>query len=955
MSQDLVVNGLRLGSLVEVYGIDGAAAGGQALAKLNGQLGQIVSYAAKEDKFFIHLVSGLAVYVDPKNVRVPKDLHKPGEYGGESSFDLLMGPMTSSETLGQEISTCLFEKGFCVLKLAQSDESIASSMKTLEGWDQSGRLTRLPEEVEEGYLGKACRGKISWLDFEDPAYLSDEFLSSSDENLTHIARVFEPYSRDTLGESVQDRTPALLSVSLTDENESEYPYPMADDKTLGDFLNTWRRSLVRAVHFLGPVSTQVILEAKGEADVPNLHRSASLLVAPNTILLFRPDVYEYTCEVREETVMMISNFLSAAPNMLLAHVEGDIGVLTAGTEGPPPPTLAEHGGVIDVVNIVARCAGRFDDQWCYKNGLAAGTDGVVKIPLLRWDVDFYYTPSEDVLEPWQCNNKHQGWIDGCEMFDNKYFEISNAESLSMDPVQRLVLEVGGTSLAMNGLTKKKSNTKASHAGCSVGNDKLDWMTIQKDVEISGNSPNVLAMIANRFSFVFNMKGPNFVCDTACSASLVASHLAKLMLYETKWDKLEWHLSLGAHLVLGPGPFIGCCQSHMSTIKGRCFTFNSSADGYLRGEAGAGMMLKFGNDRDTADGILRATQAGQDGRSASLTAPNGPAQEEMITRAIREAQMSPAESTVWECHGTGTSLGDPIEVGAVRKTQIKVPRVDPLLMSSNKSNMGHGEGAAGMCGMVKCVIQVKASKCLPTLHLRTLNPHLEHAKFESHFETEAQGYPYAQGHSQVSSFGFGGTNGHAIFWGLDRSGGQAEKNNPANLFSKKLQKSPVPEIRMAGNTPDDWESDWPDTRGLSKGATWVVRFDKNDPPEAPLKYTLADDGLADLEELDDHFYAITGNFNDWESDRMVAGEVSGLWTTQAEIPDSGFLEFHVHEDGDPEKVFCPASANCSRKMEQIVGPEVEQVNNWVIRGEPGHDVSIEFFVQNGLRSILWVKS
>jgi len=525
----------------------------------------------------------------------------------------------------------------------------------------------------------------------------------------------------------------------------------------------------------------------------------------------------------------------------------------------------------------------------------------------------------------------------------------------MDPVQRLVLEVGGYNLAEMGLTKKVANRTMTHAGCSVGNDKLDWNSMtDKQIEGSGcaTSPNVLAIIANRFSFVFNMKGPNFVCDTACSASLVATHLAKLMLYETKWDKLEWHLSIGAHLVLAPGPFIGCCQSHMSTIKGRCFTFNNSADGYLRGEAGAGMILKFGNDTEERDGILRSTQAGQDGRSASLTAPNGPAQEEMITRAIREAQMSPAESTVWECHGTGTSLGDPIEVGAVRKTQIRVPRVDPLLMSSNKSNFGHGEGAAGMCGMVKCVVQVKMSRVLPTLHLRSLNPHLEHAKFEATQDTECVAYPYNQGHSQVSSFGFGGTNGHAIFWGENRSAG---KPDTATVFAKKVQSAAVPEIRPVGMTPDDWESDWPDTRGMPKTAKWVIQFDSSDPPEAPLKYVLADDGATDMEdEMNAHSYTITGNFNDWESDKMVAGEVPGMWTADVEIPYSGYLSFHFEEDGAADKAICPASPDCMRKLEAIVGPVSESVNNWMISGTPGQDVSIQFFTQSGLRSILWAK-
>merc|ERR1719282_2122477 len=242
-----------------------------------------------------------------------------------------------------------------------------------------------------------------------------------------------------------------------------------------------------------------------------------------------------------------------------------------------------------------------------------------------------------------------------------------------------------------------------------------------------------------------------------------------MLYDTVNDPLQFFLACGTHLCLSPGPWIGCSMSHMVAPGGRCFTFDASANGYLRGEGSSGMFMKNGNPMDDQLAVFRSSQIGQDGRSASLTAPNGPAQEEMISRAIKEAQMTPPESTVWECHGTGTSLGDPIEVGAVRKVQIRMQRLEPLMLTSNKTNIGHLEGGAAMGAICKCVIQCKYCKCCPTLHLRTLNPHLEHAAFDAIFQTEGACYTYLQGHSQVSSFGFGGSNGHGVFWGETETG------------------------------------------------------------------------------------------------------------------------------------------------------------------------------------------
>merc|ERR1719464_2697071 len=359
----------------------------------------------------------------------------------------------------------------------------------------------------------------------------------------------------------------------------------------------------------------------------------------------------------------------------------------------------------------------------------------------------------------------------------------------MDPVQRQILETGSQSLAMYGITKKDSNRKAIHAGFSVGNDKLDWMMMDHGKEAMTGTATVLAIIANRFSFVFNMKGPNFVCDTACSASLTSTHCVKGMIKDRTIDPLEWFLSMGAHLVLDPvGGLVGGTQSHMGGPYGRCLTFNASATGYLRGEGVCGIMLKWGSFKSgvTSQAILRATQVGQDGRGASLTAPNGPAQEEMITRTVKEAQMTPPESTVWECHGTGTSLGDPIEVGAVRKVQIRMPRLEPLMLTSNKTNIGHLEGGAAMGAICKCILQCKYAKCCPTLHLRTLNPHLEHAAFDAIFQTESSKYTYFQGHSQVSSFGFGGANGHGIFWGKNLDA----QPDVETLFKDELNRRPV---------------------------------------------------------------------------------------------------------------------------------------------------------------------
>mmetsp|Transcript_133308 Transcript_133308/g.285041 ORF Transcript_133308/g.285041 Transcript_133308/m.285041 type:complete len:962 (-) Transcript_133308:62-2947(-) len=951
MSEDLaIVNGIRIGGLVEICDLDAAQI--ETLGQdVNGELGQVVGYEGDIGKFHIFLVCGAAGFFEPKNVRLATVL-KPGEGGDEHSFDMIMAPKTDGSALASEISTCLLEKGFCVLKICQSAQKMEPTMEKLRSEAEEGNLSRLPEEVEPGYLGANCQAKCAWFDYDKEGdYLTqDENLLGMDGNLSYLAEIIQPFTIDLFdGDYVDERTPALLYSSLTQEEEAEFPWPEADDKVLGSFLSTWRRTLLRAVHFSGPGTATVHLlgrDTPKAATMPQCSADLSLAASPNTILLFRPDVYDYTCDAPEETLMMMSNFLSAAPLMNFSYAEGAAWTEQVGN-GPPPPPGPGH---IYVMNTVQRLPGRMDTM-CYMAALVGATDSVQKIPFLRGDVDPYFTSDPDTVQGWQTVCKHGAFAESVELFDNKHFEISNSEAAGMDPTQRLLLETGAQSLAMEGYTKKMMNRTATHAGFAVGNDHMAWQTMPKDIPAGActGTGTALSILANRFNFVFNMKGPSFVCDTACSSSLTSTHCIKKCLLDRDIDVLDFVISMGTQLLLDAiQSNIGGSQAHMNSAKGRCFTFNSTADGYLRSEGVSGFMMKFGSLRGASEGILRGTAIGQDGRSASLTAPNGPAQEQIISKAIKEAHMVPPESTVWECHGTGTSLGDPIEVGSVRKVQIRMPRQEPLMITSVKTNMGHAEGGAAMAAMCKCIIQCRAAKCLSTTHLRCLNPHLEHEAFDAIFQTENARYAFNSGHSQVSSFGFGGSNGHGLFWGENLD--EAPDRNV--IFSKKLDERPAPEVRIVGNHPDQWDADFPDTRSIKKGAKYHISIDPNDVSEA-IKWELVE---GEDEEDDDGFYALTGNFNNWSVDgqeRMEPGNIDGLHLSVLEIPDSGILEFHILKDGDEDQVIAPATTSCGSKTEAVLAPEKGTKNKWSVLGQPGQEVSIEFLAKGGTRTIFWM--
>lgn len=953
MSCGALINGLRTGCLVQVD--DAELDDGRFFHQCLGQLG---AYHSDRGEFTVTLLDGTCAQFKVDNIKIPNSLGKPGQGGDSRSFDVLVGPETSRQTLASEVCTCLFDKGFCVIRLIHSALALEDASACMRQLESQGQLMRLPEEVEEGYIGISNRGKVLWLIPEEEE-VEDALLIESDAGFSSLASLIQKPMEDVLGVSIAERTPALISLSLSDEEEEEYPNPPATDGELGTFLGTWRRQLLKAFHFLGPRAALVSLEARRGSsqipELPHLVRCLDLECEAGCVVIYRTDCFELACETPTSgTLMMTASYLKAAPEFTLEDIEGPIEVLTGKvvTAGPPPPL---GDGLVNIMSIGCRLPHNWDEPEFLDPGLMEGVDAVKKIPLSKFDVDVFYT-SNETLEPWQMTTMHTSVVEGAELFDNKMFDISNMEAAGMDPRQRHVLEVGAKLLDGIGISKKSSNRQVTNGGCSVGTDGYEWPLVPKDdLGAMGNSSVALAITANRFSFVFNMRGPNFFIDTACSASLYAAHVGKALLLEQRWDPMDFHVAIGTQLFILPTGFIGCSQAHMLSPDGRCFTFNASANGYLRGDGTSGICMKYGNFPKERHALLRGSNCNQDGRSASMTAPSGPAQEQCIWGAFREAKMSPPESTVWDCHGTGTSLGDPIELGAVRKIQVKQKRVEPLMLGTIKTNIGHLEGGAAMSGIVKCVLEVSHAHCAPNVHFRSLNAHLEHAAFEAVYMSELGSFPYAQGHCQVSSFGFGGSNGHAIFWGQSDT-------KPLDIkaaFRQRVAKASPPQVWPRGNNADDWDSDYPDV-DAKPGDIWRLCFYEEEPHDAPLKWikessaSVQKDDSDDAADGDSVFYCISGNFNGWDHhDHMLDGNVPGLFFTNIAIPSDGMLEFRFLKDGDTGQLIGPAMPKCTRKSTAIIGPSSDLDTSWVVQGEPYADVRIELYMSDQRRSVLWL--
>ncbi|CAK9053285.1 unnamed protein product [Durusdinium trenchii] len=896
-----VIEGLHLGQLVQVETESSAA-----------ERGQLINWLPDQGVFEVALLSsGRVVTVDPKDCHTVLDCQGPATGGGPESFDLVIGPRTKRDVLGEALSNRLLERGFCVLRLVQREDDRSQVHKMMQQFDSDGRLCRLATEVEEGYLGKGGRGKVMWLDPEDPSVPHNSALRRNDANITSLAEILQPFAEDVLGAPIAERTPALACMSMTDAEEAVYEHPTASDTIIEEFYGNWARSVLRVVHFMGPGECKVELTAKEDAPLSKVEESYEITAGPNTILLVRQDTFDFWCDEPEDesdAFWLQAFLLRAGPSWTLGDlIDGDLSLLVSRGDGPPPPSGSE---VVAVVALSLQACGKMTDHHKEWAAYTAGCDAQLEMPITRFEYLPYY--SDEVDMPMGTTFvKHFSVQDGVELFDNKAFEISNMEAECMDPMFRQVMEVGYLSTLQIGLTKKLANSKSTHASVSVGLDKQEWTQMPVATSVATN--NQLAIVANRFNYVFNLKGGSYACDTACSSSLVATHLGKVNLLEQRWDPLEWHLGMGTGLTLTVGSFIHGCAAHMLSPGGRCFTFNATANGYNRGDGTAGFIIKNGTFENERLAYFRGSQIGQDGRSASMSAPNGPAQEKCVRCIQRAGPMAlgqscgpcvPPESTVWECHGTGhghpgrtarpldrdwTSLGDPIEVGAIRKVQIKEPRAEPLLIASSKSNLGHLEGSAAAIAMNKCILIVMHAMALPTQHVKTLNPHLDHAAFDAIYTTEHTVYKYAQGHCQasaerchasrvcrlsrpvaataalpqVSSFGVGGTNGHAIFWG--------EKAQPdvdfRRVFLKKIMRATPPIVTEGTTDPALW-----DYRGLdykaNMGDSYKVCLEK-DPLTGEETVTFEKE---QVKEDPAEFYGTTGNHNDWDVDRMQEGNV-----------------------------------------------------------------------------------
>ncbi|CAJ1420384.1 unnamed protein product, partial [Effrenium voratum] len=577
------------------------------------------------------------------------------------------------------------------------------------------------------------------------------------------------------------------------------------------------------------------------------------------------------------------------------------------------------------------------DAFC--SAIMAGIDGAQIVPHLRWDHEQYYAsdPLKDPMGQWKTHCNHGCFIEGLELFDNKMFKISPMEAQGMDPNQRQALEVFYETTMSAGIDDKKlmrSNIGVFMGG--TGGVVSEFGQVPKD-DVGGalgSTSGSAAIMANRISFCMGIHGPNFFIDLEGAASLTAFNLAVDSVQRDKAQCIA-AVALGVDCNVHPQGLLPLGWAGLLSKKGRCLSFDSYADGYIRGEGYTGLyvspLMKEENGKKMIDedppiiALASGTFINNNGRSASLTAPSGAMYQELVANCVRSADLSPLDVDAVECHATGNVLADAVEATALTRAYRALAmdqdtEEEMLGLLAGKTNVGNMRPAMGCAALLRVIVG-QAMGCMPpSLHLHKLNPHVVQADdVPSFFVTEHVQHRMTAAFVACTASGIGGSNAHTILWGR------------ACTRQMKMEK-PVKAEEVLAFWPGgggDLDPACEPRRGCSIVGSWSLM----DTPQ-----TMKGEGL------DQFSYTVT------------LGEHGCEW-------------FQIWLDGERERILHPAEAR-AQSTAKVQGPHAYgQVApfGWVIDtrpgsgdadrprvdvGQPGDQFQVQLQIKGRFRAVTW---
>ncbi|EMB63323.1 beta-ketoacyl synthase [Streptococcus mutans SA38] len=447
---------------------------------------------------------------------------------------------------------------------------------------------------------------------------------------------------------------------------------------------------------------------------------------------------------------------------------------------------------IAIIGVSGRypMATNLDEYW---ENLKSGRDCISKIPLERWDYKKYYQPEKGIKG--KSNGKWGGFIDDVDKFDALFFHMTPLEAQHLDPQERLFLQTAWHTIEDSGY--KVDKLCNGNVGVFVGVMYGEYQFYGIEETLKGNSialGSSYASIANRVSYTFNFCGPSMAIDTMCSSSLTSIHLA---CESIRKGECEAAIAGGVNVSIHPNKYMLLGQTKFLDSTGRCHTFGNGGDGYIPGEGVGAVLLKplskAKKNKDHIYAIIKASEINHGGKTSGFTVPNPVQQGRVISNALKHSKINPRTLSYIEAHGTGTALGDPIEIAGLNKAFRKYTDDKQFCaIGSVKSNIGHLESAAGIAAITKVILQMKYKKLVPSIHSEELNSNIDfnNSPFFVQHDLENWERPVVVENNEkkiykrragVSSFGAGGSNAHIILEEYEEDESEVMRDNEKELI------------------------------------------------------------------------------------------------------------------------------------------------------------------------------
>nr|AQS99291.1 type I polyketide synthase [Gambierdiscus excentricus] len=738
-------------------------------------LGQSVDTKAKRGEAFwdndrgdylVITQDGLVLAIPDGNLRECARIEP--ESGGGVDLEWPTVPAAlSSRTFGLQVTKLLQSKQFCLIQMPEFGAATEHSA-ALAARDQSDFSVPRPE-FEELLLGSDAQSKVVSIRVDShQAGSREELLEPSVRGVCELHRMLVLVVEEVLGFGPSHSCHGtLLRVPLAHAHERDALVPeqiRQDDIERGEVeshLDFARRVQLCILYVISGGGFVDLFDRDGQG-----HRPARVLpLAAGQLLVFRHSVLNFSYRAMGDMDLVMQAWLLEEPQRWrIDSVEGGWAGMEELLGGP----LQAVGQQVQVMSASCRFPGKVDHLDSDWQAYAMQVDGFVDIS--RWDHSLYFEEegSSQFNKAGKSNVRHAAMLEDRDLmaFDNQFFCLEEKEAGMIPAMQRLLAESSMEAMMMAGFSQ--DSLRGTSMMTAVGDLGLEWDDYlgyrdSPSTWLTMGGKNVSS--ANRLCRMLGTVGPTVMVDTACSSSLVAANLCHAALRKPNQNEgVEWAMSTGVMQHMLPWPFIGLSSAGMLGSIGRCMTFNSSANGFNRGEGCGGLVMRVSSDPQVIRSRLAcfvSSYINQDGRSASLTAPNGPSQQAVIRGSLQDAKINADAIATTENHGTGTALGDPIEHGSIRACFKN--RKDPLQITSGKTHMGHLEAAAGSVGILKIICALAHAAVPPNNHLRTLNSHIDSAGFPCHMTTETCELQTEYHYGGANGFGFGGTNSRADLW------------------------------------------------------------------------------------------------------------------------------------------------------------------------------------------------